>query len=263
MDTRAFQQALRCARAVFADKQQHLSQKRDADLKTALDTLPRGGGLVAEGARVYVGYLNDTLGARADALLEACELSGVAFDDSVTKAIIEDVSALRTQILTALRNSLVNNFPVRGGATHIFRELDDRTGVPVARIRAEIEKRKLMAEKQKASTPDHKSSITHVYHLYGHNPRVNVDSTDRSVNVVQIPVEQVFARLREHISSHLAAGEEQNDILTRVEALEQAQNSPSFVQRYFEFMSVIADHISVIAPLIPALTELLQKHVLR
>jgi len=146
---------------------------------------------------------------------------------------------------------------------YIFRELDAHTGVPVARIRAQIEKRKLVAEKQKASTPDHKSSVTHVYHLYGHNPRVNVDSTDRSVNVVQIPVEQVFARLREQISSNLAAGEERDDILARVEALEQAQNSPPFVQRYFEFMSVVADHISVIAPLIPALTELLQRHILR
>jgi hypothetical protein len=76
-------------------------------------------------------------------------------------------------------------------------------------------------------------------------------------------VEQVFARLREQISSNLAAGEERDDILARVEALEQAQNSPPFVQRYFEFMSVVADHISVIAPLIPALTELLQRHILR
>jgi hypothetical protein len=47
--------------------------------------------------------------------------------------------------------------------------------------------------------------------------------------------------------------------LEKLKALEKDQNSPSFSKRYTEFMAVAANHIQVICPFIPALTEMLHK----
>jgi hypothetical protein len=41
--------------------------------------------------------------------------------------------------------------------------------------------------------------------------------------------------------------------------LEAAQNQPSFLQRYTEFISFASNHVTVIAPFMPALAELLRK----
>jgi hypothetical protein len=54
-------------------------------------------------------------------------------------------------------------------------------------------------------------------------------------------------------------GEERADILEKLTALEQSQNSPSFGKRYTEFVAAAANHMILLSPFIPALTELLHK----
>jgi hypothetical protein len=77
--------------------------------------------------------------------------------------------------------------------------------------------------------------------------------------VVITSQEQVFTDLRNQITSGVPAGDEQKDVLDKLTALEQAKESRSFAQRYAEFISVAANHMVLIAPFIPALTEMLQK----
>jgi hypothetical protein len=103
------------------------------------------------------------------------------------------------------------------------------------------------------------SSVTNVYHVYGHNPHWNVQSTDQSLNVVTVTSGELFVQLREQVKVRVPASEEQAAILDRLEALEQAQNTNSFAQKYAEFIAVAANHMQLIAPFIPALTEMLQK----
>jgi hypothetical protein len=52
---------------------------------------------------------------------------------------------------------------------------------------------------------------------------------------------------------------DRTEILTILDALEAAQNQPSFLQRYTEFISFASNHVTVIAPFMPALAELLRK----
>jgi hypothetical protein len=54
-------------------------------------------------------------------------------------------------------------------------------------------------------------------------------------------------------------GDEKQDILERLATLEKSINSPSFRQQYTEFISAAANHMTLIAPFIPALTEILHK----
>jgi hypothetical protein len=103
------------------------------------------------------------------------------------------------------------------------------------------------------------SKVTNVYHVYGHNPHWNVNSQDHSINVVTATNEQIFAKLRQEISSRIPVGEEQSEILERLAALEQAAGSSSFAQQYTAFISGAANHITLLAPFIPALAEMLHK----
>jgi hypothetical protein len=98
-----------------------------------------------------------------------------------------------------------------------------------------------------------------VYHIEGDNSRVSVNSIDNSVNVVVKSSEQIFANLRQTLQSGVPEGAERTDILARLTALEQAQGSKSFVQHYTEFIAAAANHMQLVGPFIPALTEILQK----
>ena len=79
------------------------------------------------------------------------------------------------------------------------------------------------------------------------------------MNVVIVSSEQIFTNLRQQIESEIPAGDERRDILEKLTALEQAQNSPSFTKRYSDFIAAAANHMVLLGPFIPALTELLQR----
>jgi hypothetical protein len=110
-----------------------------------------------------------------------------------------------------------------------------------------------------ANNSPESGKTTNVYHVYGHNPHWNFNSSDHSVNTVTLTNEQVFAQLRERITADIPPTEERMALVNKLEELEQAQNTPSFGQRYTEFIAVAANHMQLIAPFIPALTEMLHK----
>jgi hypothetical protein len=100
-----------------------------------------------------------------------------------------------------------------------------------------------------------------IYHVSGNNNRWLEHSEDNSVNVVTQSSDQIFANLRQEIESQIPAGEQRTEILERLSALEQAQNSPSFAQRYTQFIAAAANYVTIITPFVPALTEILQRHI--
>jgi hypothetical protein len=68
------------------------------------------------------------------------------------------------------------------------------------------------------------TSVT-IYHVQGHNNRWVTNSQDHSVNVVTQSHDQIFASLRQEIESRIPPGEEQKDILEKLTALAEAQQS--------------------------------------
>jgi hypothetical protein len=82
------------------------------------------------------------------------------------------------------------------------------------------------------------------------------------VNVVTRSDQQIFADLRQTIESGLADGHERADILEKLTALEAAKGSATFGRQYADFIAAAANHITLLTPFIPALTEML-KGILR
>ena len=103
-------------------------------------------------------------------------------------------------------------------------------------------------------SPVQSTNIT--YNLSGTGARVNVNSTDSSVNVISTEVSKVFSQVREavgQISDPIARVE----IGRAVDEMEQAHGSSNFLHKYQAFITSAANHMSVLAPIIPAITGLL------
>jgi hypothetical protein len=96
------------------------------------------------------------------------------------------------------------------------------------------------------------------YIFSGDNARVNINSTDRSVNVV-VNADNVFAGLQHQIENHVTDQTERTILLEKLGALEEAKGTKSFSERYQEFIATAANHITLVAPFIPVLTQLLGK----
>ncbi len=96
----------------------------------------------------------------------------------------------------------------------------------------------------------------HTFHLHGANSRVNLNSADNSTNIVSTADDRVFVQLHEKVVSieNITARE---DIQSRIRELEAASKSGGFLHAYQSFIASAADHMTLFAPLVPVLTQML------
>ena len=96
-----------------------------------------------------------------------------------------------------------------------------------------------------------------VYNLIGPNARVNIQSSDSSTNVVSVESAVLFDNLREAIQRSSLDSTVAQQLIQNVSAMQSAAGTKAFGERYKEFIAVAADHMTLIAPFLPALTQLL------
>jgi hypothetical protein len=96
-----------------------------------------------------------------------------------------------------------------------------------------------------------------IYNLTGPNARININSEDRSLNVVDITPENLFSELRKTLRDAVREDARRQEILYVVDSLEKAKGTPGFVDRYRKFIALAADHMTLLSPFIPALTQML------
>jgi hypothetical protein len=94
------------------------------------------------------------------------------------------------------------------------------------------------------------------YNLSGTGARVNINSSDSSVNVISTEVSKVFAQVREAVGL-IPDPTARSEIGRAVDEMEQAHGSSNFLQKYQAFITSAANHMTVLAPIIPAVTGLL------
>ena len=96
-----------------------------------------------------------------------------------------------------------------------------------------------------------------VYNLIGPNARVNIQSSDLSTNVVSVESAVLFDNLREVIRKSSLDSTVSRQLIQNVSAMQSAVGTKTFGERYKEFITVAADHMTLVAPFLPALTQLL------
>jgi hypothetical protein len=212
--------------------------------------LIRSGVMLHGTSQLYAKHIDGLVLAKLEGLLEGYELHHVSLDEQLAASTVEEVMNLKDALVAdAMRT-----------ASEV-----DRGGLFTPEQFAEQVQRECRVSRSSASIavercrlrPKEPSGPSVVYHVTGHG-RVNVDSTDNSVNIVTVSQQEIFSKLRHAIEGRVPTGEEKNNILERVSALEAAQKSTSFAQRYIDFVDAAANHMTLITPFLPALTEMMR-----
>jgi len=95
------------------------------------------------------------------------------------------------------------------------------------------------------------------YNLHGDNLRINIHSQDYSVNVSNAKL--VFKEIRKSIETGVGDEKLKAALLQKASELEEVVGKASFLQKYSDFVALAANHMTLLGPFIPALTQLLQK----
>jgi hypothetical protein len=121
--------------------------------------------------------------------------------------------------------------------------------------------RKDTGSQRPPSPPQEPAAVTTIYYnISGPQARVNVNSEDSSVNVVNTAPAELFAQMRQAVSAAADLNSELRTLLCeRIDAMGQVNETRSFAKRYADFIAVAADHMQLFEPFLPALAQLLVK----
>ena len=102
--------------------------------------------------------------------------------------------------------------------------------------------------------------VSNTYNVAGENSRININSTDHSTNIVNTGDDDLFSGLRKAIENQIKDEVQRELILKRLADMEATQKTSSFNVKYQAFIEEAANHMTIIAPFIPQLTQLLTGH---
>jgi hypothetical protein len=112
-----------------------------------------------------------------------------------------------------------------------------------------------MVPTPKTNAPAREGKLADNIHLYGNNARFNVGSTDNSTNIVYLS-HDLFVQMKETAGS-IANETEREAIISRLNELEKTHGSNRFLESYQKFVASLANHMTLFAPFMPALAQLL------
>lgn len=125
-------------------------------------------------------------------------------------------------------------------------------------LRLTVARQKAMMQPAPSSSPQAPVNIT--YNVSGTNARVNINSTDSSINIVNEEAPELFTELLAAVRASNIDGERLRLLESAVLEMEENYGKPTFSSKYLAFMSVLADHIQVFGPIVspylPALATL-------
>lgn len=99
-------------------------------------------------------------------------------------------------------------------------------------------------------------AASHTIHVSGPNARVNLHSTDHSTNTV-VSNNSVFNQLHEAVDTGVLEDGERTRLKTLIAEMEAAKDQKSFTAAYQAFIASAANHMTILAPMLPALTHLI------
>ena len=233
------------------DLQYQLALKRN---EYAARGILRSGNMLHASAKLYGKHIDDLVLARIESLLEGYELHNVLLDESLAERTVNEVMRLKDALLLNAKETVTE--VDRGGGLFTPVQFAEYVNNECKVSRSSVV---TIAERQRLR-PNKPGATSTIYQVSGY-ARVNVNSTDNSVNVITLSQDQIFAKLRHEITTHVQAGPEQEEILQRLSALEAAQNSHSFAERYVDLISVAANHMTLLAPFLPALADMVRNAV--
>ena len=110
-------------------------------------------------------------------------------------------------------------------------------------------------EKQTAYTKVSRGSVINQYHI-NNAEKVNIQSTDNSttynITANDISLMDTLRKLADGL-------EDREEIILNIDSMQDNIGKKSFAEKYNAFVQSVANHMTIFAPFIPALTNLLMK----
>lgn len=106
---------------------------------------------------------------------------------------------------------------------------------------------------EKSSPPQ---PVTIINNVPGNNARVNINSTDNSINSNSQTSHTIFANLME-VTSSISDDAEKRRLQEAILKMEKCHKTEGFISSYKDFIAVASNHMTLFAPLLPALATLL------
>jgi len=142
------------------------------------------------------------------------------------------------------------------GATQEFRVVDPNIVARVADIGPSYQVKVELGDVPEVPAQTFTQNITN--NVSGPNARINIDSVDASSNAIDASTTQVFDHLKSIAQANIKNREELAAILAKIHEMQQTQNTAGFASAYRSFIEGVAAHMTVFAPVIPALSALLR-----
>lgn len=93
-----------------------------------------------------------------------------------------------------------------------------------------------------------------VYNIHGHNARVYSHSQDYSANTLHFNDDNVFSELASAIRCTIPDSAE---LITLIKDMQENKGKSTFLTTYQNFVAAAANHMTIISPFIPQLTQML------
>ena len=106
--------------------------------------------------------------------------------------------------------------------------------------------------KESANSNSANPSNTIVYNINANNSNINVNPNNSYINN-SIYEENIFTKIRTELDAKITDDNLKNKILPLLSDLEQSRGTDTFSIKYNAFISSLANHMTIIAPFIPAL----------
>jgi hypothetical protein len=100
----------------------------------------------------------------------------------------------------------------------------------------------------------HKGGNYHIS-VSGTNSRVNIKSHDSSSNLSVHGT--VYDEIRQTLAERVSDDNKLSELKSLLQQIETARDQPSFLKAYQIFIAATADHITILTPFLPALTNLM------
>lgn len=198
--------------------------------------------------------------------LEGYALHGVSVDDEMAKELLD--KTIDQQIAhAAFGQQSLRNDP-------IARQFGEETlaacpveGHSYAKLRTHIDKIRLTNER---AMREQKPKFV-IYHLNANAPnsRNYVNSSDQSTNTlndhsthtITVSNTELFSKLRDTIQQNVSDERQRAELLTLADEMDANQSNETFATSYYRFMAIAADHLTLLMPFVPALSEMLRHWV--
>ena len=111
-------------------------------------------------------------------------------------------------------------------------------------------------EREESINKDQYKNITIINNINGTQAKININSVDNSTNSMNSENKELFEKLFSKLQEIDNESIKENALAIAKE-MQLNINKPTFKEKYQQFISTVANYMTIISPFIPALTSLL------